>query len=62
MALKKLAVNVKPELIDKIDAYADKLNITRTAAVSVLISQALDFDASFEMLTELKKLSDKIEK
>ena len=40
MALERLQVNVEGDLLRQVDAYADSLHITRTAAVSVLLSRA----------------------
>ena len=34
MALERLQVNVEGDLLRQVDAYADSLHITRTAAVS----------------------------
>ena len=44
MALERLQVNVEGDLLRQVDAYADSLHITRTAAVSVLLSRALQAD------------------
>ncbi len=41
MALQKLQVNLDERLILEVDAYADALHINRTAAVSVLLTRAL---------------------
>lgn len=46
MALERLQVNVEGDLLRQVDAYADSLHITRTAAVSVLLSRALQADLS----------------
>lgn len=39
--LKKVQMNLEEELIMQIDEYAKALHISRTAAVSVLVSRAL---------------------
>lgn len=41
MALERLQINVDSELLKQVDNYAEMLHITRTAAVSVLLSRAL---------------------
>lgn len=41
MALERLQVNIESALLKQIDEYAELLHITRTAAVSVLLSRAL---------------------
>lgn len=42
MALKRVVMNLDENLVKKVDAYAEKLHINRTAAVSVLLSQACE--------------------
>lgn len=41
MALVKLYCNIEGDLLKQVDEYAELLHITRTAAVSVLLSRAL---------------------
>lgn len=41
MALQKLVCNLDEKLLSQVDEYANFLHITRTAAVSVLLSRAL---------------------
>ena len=53
MALERLQVNVEGDLLRQVDAYADSLHITRTAAVSVLLSRALQADKLAADLSEL---------
>lgn len=38
----RVTVNLTPELVERIESYAEKVNVNRTAAVSVLLSNALD--------------------
>ena len=38
----RVTVNLTPELVERIEDYAEKVNVNRTAAVSVLLSNALD--------------------
>ena len=52
MALERLQVNVEGDLLRQVDAYADSLHITRTAAVSVLLSRALQADKLAADLSE----------
>ncbi len=40
--LVRVTVNLTPELVERIEAYAGKVNVNRTAAISVLLSDALD--------------------
>lgn len=53
MALKRIMINLDEDLVAKVDAYADKLHINRTAAVSVLLSQACE---QAEFLTQFPVL------
>lgn len=41
MALERLQINIDGNLLKQVDEYAELLHITRTAAVSVLLSRAL---------------------
>ena len=40
-ALQKVQVNLEEELVKRVDEYAASLHVNRTAAVSVLLSMAL---------------------
>lgn len=44
MALERLQINIDGDLLRDVDAYAEGLHINRTAAVSVLLSRALQSD------------------
>ena len=55
MSLRKLACNIDESLIEQLDEYAASLHITRTAAVSVLLSTALQAQKSMNTLEELMK-------
>lgn len=55
--LVRVTVNLTPELVERVEKYAEKLNINRTAAVSVLLSQALDTQAGMQTLSTLAELS-----
>lgn len=56
--MKKMVCNVDDDLLEKIDRYAHDLHISRTAAVNVLLSQALD---SQRALTALEGLLRAVE-
>ena len=43
------------ETVRRIDEYASKMELSRTAAVVVLINQALDQSKSLDVLSELLK-------
>lgn len=51
--LKKVQMNLEEELIAQIDKYAKSLHISRTAAVSVLVSRALQDEVLMKQLPAL---------
>lgn len=53
MALQKLVCNLDGELLRQVDEYADSLHITRTAAVSVLLSRALHAEKLTDSLSAM---------
>lgn len=44
MITKRLICNVDEQLLARVDEYAQRLHITRTAAVSVLLSRGLEVE------------------
>lgn len=52
----RLNINLDDKLLADVTDYADKLHINRTAAISVLLSQALSSNAGVAALTELNRL------
>lgn len=55
----RFTVNVNKELADRVDKYAEDMNVNRTAAVSILLSQALDArDALVSMSGLIKAIED----
>ena len=52
----RMGMNIPTELMDKLDEYADRMNISRTSAVCVLLSQALDSQKAVNDLGELLKM------
>jgi hypothetical protein len=50
---KRLMMNLPVELFDQLDAYARKMNINRTSAVCVLLTQALN---NQNLVSDLNKL------
>ena len=52
----RMGMNIPTELMDKLDEYTDRMNISRTSAVCVLLSQALDSQKAVNDLGELLKL------
>ena len=52
----RVNLNLTKELVEKVDQYADEMNINRTSAISVLLSQALNTQKAMNDLSELLKL------
>lgn len=59
---KRMNVQLPEELMDKVDTFANTLHINRTAAVSVLLFQALQMNDGMETLKELNKKYDEQKK
>ena len=55
LALQKLVCNIEDSLMEQVDGYAASLHITRTAAVSGLLSTALQAQRRMNTLDELMK-------
>lgn len=52
----RMVMNIPTELLSQLDEYASKMNINRTSAVCVLLSQALGSQKAMTDLGELLKL------
>lgn len=61
--IKRVNVNLPNDLIDQVDSYAARMNINRTSAICVLLSQALKQEEVIsrfpDMLNLLKDAKDK---
>lgn len=55
--VQRLNVNIPITLMERLDNYADRMNINRTSAVAVLLSQALDSQKAIADISELIKLA-----
>jgi metal-responsive CopG/Arc/MetJ family transcriptional regulator len=49
----RVTVNLNSELVEQVDKYAEEMNINRTAAVAVLLSQAVNSQKAMSDLGEL---------
>lgn len=64
----RLQVNISEEMMDRIDMYAKKLGVTRSAFCAVILGQGLaGYDATFGMVADVQtqmtsKLLEKVEK
>lgn len=53
----RVTFNLPKGLVDDVDAYGESMNINRTSAVSVLLSQALKAQKSMDDIGELVRLA-----
>lgn len=53
----RLNVNLPTPLMERLDEYAIKMNINRTSAVAVLLSQALDSQKAMADISELLNMA-----
>lgn len=53
--LTRVTVNLKTELVEQIDAYAEELGLTRTSGVAVLLSQAINNQKVINNMDDLIK-------
>lgn len=58
----RVQVNLSDEMVNKVDMYAHKMGVSRSALCSVLIGQGImNFDTSTDILTAIgQKLSDNL--
>lgn len=52
----RFGMNMPVELMKQLDDYADRMNISKSSAVCVLLSQALDSQKAMNDLGELLRL------
>lgn len=52
----RMIMNIPVELLGQVDEYARKMNVNRTSAVCVLLSQSLNSQKAMNDLGELLKL------
>lgn len=57
----RVSVSLNPELVKRVEEYASSLNINRSGAISVLLSQAFEYKAAVEMAGVLPALVTKVE-
>lgn len=64
----RLQVNISDEMMSRIDMYASKLGVTRSAFCAVVLGQGLaGYDATFGMVSDVQtqmtnKLLERVEK
>ena len=54
--LKRLNTNMPVELVARVDEYANKLSINRSAAINILVSLALDSKQAVLTLGDIVKV------
>lgn len=59
MALVKVVTNLNADLVARVDEYASTLSINRTAAVSVLLTRALQAETAMSDLSRLMDAYDR---
>lgn len=55
----RVTVNLNAELVNRVDAYAEKMNINRTSAIAVLLSMAIDGQEVVANMPDIIKLYKK---
>ena len=58
MARTRINVTIDPEHLNRLDEYADRMGISRSAAICVLTAQALDGQAGIRALSKLADQMD----
>lgn len=58
----RVTVNLNTSLVNEVDEYAEKMNINRTSAVAVLLSQAVNAQNAMNDLSKLVKLAEEEQK
>lgn len=53
MALKRINLNLDEELLQQLDDYANKMHISRSSALSVLLSQIFTGQQTLETMNKL---------
>lgn len=48
--MSRMGINIPTELLEQVDKYASSMNINRTSAVCVLLSQALNAHTTMDNL------------
>lgn len=54
--MKRININVPLDTLTKIDEYADRMTINRTAAILVLVNLSLDSQKAMNTLDDLMKM------
>jgi metal-responsive CopG/Arc/MetJ family transcriptional regulator len=58
---KKVTISMQPEMHEKVDAYAKKIGINRSAAICVLISNALEQSEAVEFAGQLPTIMEEFQ-
>lgn len=55
MALKRVNLNIDEELLSQLDEYANKMHISRSSALAVLLSQIFQGQQTMETMNNLMR-------
>ena len=59
MAKRKVNVMLEESIIEKLDDYAKSMDISRSAAIAVLVNQALEYSNAINALPRMLKALEK---
>jgi len=59
--IKTISMTISENLLERVQAYANSLNINRSAAISVLLSQALEYKEAISAVEMMPKLNEIME-
>jgi metal-responsive CopG/Arc/MetJ family transcriptional regulator len=60
MAMRRLNLNLTDDVVNRIDVYAKKIGVSRTAAISFLIVQGMQVESFPESLEKLVEVSKRV--
>lgn len=59
MAKRKVNVMLEESIIEKLDDYAKSMDISRSAAIAVLVNQAMEYSNAINALPKMLKALEK---
>lgn len=59
MAKRKVNVMLEESIIEKLDDYAKSMDISRSAAIAVLVNQAMEYSNAINALPQMLKALEK---
>lgn len=52
----KLSISMSPSMVEMVDTFAKSLGINRSAAISVLVTQAFEYKTTVEMAKQIPNM------